>query len=67
MNELDPKRSLDHDKGLSSRSSTGHSSNEKRQIISVQAVGDEERVPIVDSSDWVPEGGARAWSAIAGA
>jgi hypothetical protein len=67
MNESGPNGSLDPNKGLSPRSSTGQSSNEKREVVDVQAVGDEERVPIVDSSDSVPDGGARAWSAIAGA
>jgi len=69
MNEFDPERPPDADKRLSTPSSIGHSSNEKREEISVQVVKGEEnlRAPILDPYDSFPDGGARAWSAIAGA
>ncbi|KIM38501.1 hypothetical protein M413DRAFT_242415 [Hebeloma cylindrosporum] len=66
MNELRRARSLDVDNGLSTPSSNGHSNNEKHEIVNVQTIGDEERVPIVDSSHF-PEGGVRAWLAVTGA
>jgi len=68
MKELGPERPPNADKILSTPSTIGHSSNEKCEDVSVQVVKGEEslRAPIVDPYS-VPDGGARAWSAIAGA
>jgi hypothetical protein len=67
MDEFHPERSVGANSGLSTPSSTGQLTDKKfEEDVNVQVGGDEEKVPIVDSIAY-PDGGARAWSTIAGA